>query len=295
MKSSSFLSSKLSTFSKRIGSSFTELLLSMKTKAEPRLVLDMDGIPELPSCFRTAQVLGLHASGSGQFSIKSYERIMNALATKQKVCFVDLRQESHGFANAMAVSWYGKENAANFYKSLDEITRDEVARLEALCSEPLAYIYSKKPPILDTPFSVAVTSVSTEEEFIVCEEHDYVRIPVTDHLAPTPKAVDEFVALVCNRSEQWLHIHCRKGKGRTTTFLAMLDMMRHAKELSFDEIIRRSRANGGSDILYIPKKRDPRHKAKVQRVAFLHEFYQYCKTSDSNFTHRWSQWRALDT
>jgi hypothetical protein len=265
----------------------------LKAKVEPRLVLDMDAISELPSCLRTAEHLDLNSSGSGQFSAKGYERLMNTLASKQKLCFVDLRQESHGFANTMAISWYGKDNATNFYKVLPEIVRDELSRLEALYLEPLAYIYSKKPPLIDTPFSVAVTSVCTEEEFIKHEGHDYIRIPVTDHLAPKPEEVDQFIALITQREGQWLHIHCRKGKGRTTTFLAMLDMMRCSKKRSFDEIMKRSQANGGSNILFIPKRRDPRYKAKVERVSFLHNFYRYCKASDSSFSIPWTQWEIL--
>ena len=51
----------------------------------------------------------LHASGSGEFSASGLHSLLEALAekTQMPICIVDLREESHGFFDGIAVSWYG--------------------------------------------------------------------------------------------------------------------------------------------------------------------------------------------
>ena len=58
----------------------------------------------------------LHASASGQPSLAAlktlYDKI-HELEPNAKIFMIDLRQESHGFANSLPVSWYVDHNAAN--------------------------------------------------------------------------------------------------------------------------------------------------------------------------------------
>jgi len=281
-----------STLTTYVIKSFYQMWQSLKPTPELRFVLDMDETIDLPNAFRMADAqLSLNCSGSGQFSITGFEMLKKKLPEDVPLYVLDLRQESHGFANQMAVSWYGYNNAQNASKTLTEIEQDEHTRLEALLSEPTASIYHKKPPIKDTPFSIAVTSVATEEEFIKNQDHTYVRIPVTDHEAPSNEAVDQFIDLVNSLPEKsWLHIHCRKGKGRTTTFMTLLDMMRHAKKYSFDELIKRGQDIGGSNVIYVPKKRTMRYLQKLKRREFLKEFYTFCRSNDANFSISWQAW-----
>lgn len=43
----------------------------------------------------------------------------------------------------------------------------------------------------------------------------------------SPENIDEFIKLYKSLpKDAWLHFHCEAGKGRTTTFLAMYDMMK---------------------------------------------------------------------
>ena len=71
---------------------------------------------------------------------------------------------------------------------------------------------------------------------IRCNSHavTYVRIPVTDHCMPNPYAQERFVTLCRYLYRQpddqtWVHFHCHGGDGRTTTALAMYDMVCWAK------------------------------------------------------------------
>ena len=57
---------------------------------------------------------------------------------------------------------------------------------------------------------------------------EYVRIPVTDHCAPSDAAIDVLCGLrEAARTDptSWVHFHCHGGDGRTTTFLALYDML----------------------------------------------------------------------
>lgn len=55
----------------------------------------------------------------------------------------------------------------------------------------------------------------------------YCRIPVTDHCAPSNLALTEFgeLAASSDAGSAWVHFHCHGGDGRTTTFLALYDMV----------------------------------------------------------------------
>src|SRR5262245_16180145 len=54
----------------------------------------------------------------------------------------------------------------------------------------------------------------------------YLRIPVTDHCAPSDTAVDKLCGLrdeARKDPRSWVHFHCHGGDGRTTTFLTLYD------------------------------------------------------------------------
>jgi hypothetical protein len=85
----------------------------------------------------------------------------------------------------------------------------------------------------------------------------YARLYVTDHCRPRDSQVDTFVALVQKyyRRKLWFHLHwsplfsclfvfffknfsSHGGKGRTTLFLCMYDMLVNASRgVSFDEFL----------------------------------------------------------
>jgi hypothetical protein len=57
---------------------------------------------------------------------------------------------------------------------------------------------------------------------------EYLRIPVTGHCAPSDAAVDKLCGLrdkARRDPRSWVHFHCHGGDGRTTTFLALYDML----------------------------------------------------------------------
>lgn len=91
------------------------------------LIVNMENLSELPNKFRKS-IDSIRASGSSQFSENSLKIILDLLPQGQ-VTIVDLREESHGFINGIAVSWWIDRNWGNIGKSLAEIQKDEKQNL----------------------------------------------------------------------------------------------------------------------------------------------------------------------
>jgi hypothetical protein len=279
------------------------------TSLQPILVLNEPNTNTLPAHFRTtdqafqihvpmypsrAGLESLHASGSAQFSEKGLNKIMTLL-NQPGLVVVDLRQESHGFINGMAVAWYTEKNQMNVGKSLSEIELDETSRIQQLIDAKQAVIYKPKGKkdgkASWAPFSVTVKNAYTESTLCSMQKIRYFRIPVTDNSSPTEQEVERFVQFVKTIPKgAWLHFHCKAGKGRTTTFLCMYDMLRNAKTVSFDDIVCRQWLLGGENLntSHQPQQWQPRFKK--ERFAFLQMFYDYCRISEESFPQSWSRY-----
>ena len=76
-----------------------------------------------------------------------------------------------------------------------------------------------------------------------------------------------------------LHFHCDAGEGRTTTFMALYQIM-NSSNLSLEQILSYQYNIGG--IILTDNK---------VRLDFLEEFYNYVsKNKDSNYEIKYSQW-----
>ncbi|MGV8123731.1 MAG: phosphatase [Candidatus Xenobiia bacterium LiM19] len=216
----------------------------------------------------------LMASGSSEFTRNGLERMMKRIPNGKIVVF-DLREESHGFLNDRAVSWKDGRNWANKGDTMAVINTDEDKRLASL-----------------SEINEGAASVCNEEA--ICRELGarYERIPVTDHVWPEDRDVDQFIEIFNSMPDDcWLHFHCKAGKGRTTTFLAMNDMLHNAKKVSLENIVRRQHLLGGIN-LFDKKDKDIAWKKEAarEREAFIREFYEYCRSSEDSFGESWSEW-----
>lgn len=115
----------------------------------------------------------LNISGSAQFSDSGLSLIKKSIDNKFSIIDIDLRQESHGFINGIAVSWEGEKNNLNKGLSLSKVIATENKLLGSIkLGEPLTF-YNKKETIVPK---------SVQNEFQVTKSKDigYIRIPVTD-------------------------------------------------------------------------------------------------------------------
>lgn len=231
----------------------------------------------------------LQASASGQFSEKSLSKILETVPGN-KILLVDLRKESHGFVNGIAISWYEEKNWSNIDKSLEEILMDESQLHKKALENKYIKLYQKN---LDNYLLVDVKEAYTEKELAEKMGIHYIRIPITDHLKPQDSDVDHFVELIKTHflpvSDFWIHFHCSAGRGRSTTFISMYDMMRNAANVSFEDILARQVIMGGKDLLQPFDGTDWRYDYHFERLRFLMDFYNYC-LENPKFKQSWSSW-----
>ncbi len=274
---------------------------------ETLLLINMKDEAVLPSSFRKAQdafkqsahplpsrqgLDNLKLSGSAQFSEKGLEAILNHLQAPSHFYILDLRQESHGFMNGMAMSWYADKNWINVGKNLKVIDEEENDLLQRALRKQVQSIEDryKHQPHAHSTASFTVYQVANEQQLAHSYQLNYFRIPVTDHVKPTDDQVDLFVAFVKQLpKEHWLHIHCAAGHGRTTTFMSMYDIMHNAQTVSFDDIMQRQFLIGGFDL----KKTRATWKQPFAeaRLQFLQDFYNYARQNQDGFATSWSMYQ----
>lgn len=270
------------------------LLFPITTFAEDEgqvhLSLDFKNYDALPIHFRkttnltnviegggnTTGLENLNISGSAQFTALSLLNLKKDINTKNEFWDIDLRQESHGFINGDAVSWVNDDNSANKGLNYKEVIVKE--------AKQLADIPFAKPISLNNgKYTLLPTVVENESKLVSSNNIRYLRIAVTDGHRPTDESVDQFVKFVTNLPDNyWLHFHCKAGYGRTTTFMALFDMMKNSKNVSLEDIINRQYLLGNFN-LFKPGE-------EVNRAIFLRNFYKYAKENNDNFKTTWSDW-----
>lgn len=263
--------------------------------SEPLLIINsLTTSSTLPSRFRLFDEL--RASASSQFSIEEL-RAIKAAISHDRVMIIDLREESHGFINNYAVSWYVPKNWPNVGLALNELLLDEKNRLANARAQHRLQLHKILEKGTGTDF-VTMLKIPTTVHYVCSEEdlcHDlnlgYVRIPITDHVRPKNEMVDQFITLIKTMPKNThLHFHCSAGAGRATTFMSLYDMMHNAQNLSLEKIIERQFQLGGTNLLQAPSSSKWKYRHNLERQAFLRRFYKYARENDDDFTTTYSEW-----
>lgn len=234
----------------------------------------------------------LRLSGSAQFSAKELEDLKSLIPAK-KVIIVDLRRESHGYVNGDIIAWKlpDEDKAYDYNAGLTaaEIEEKEYGWLFEILQQKPFFIktYDAYPRLL-TP-----CTISTERELVEQSGWSYIRLPLADHTFPEDQQVDEIIHWYLSLpKEAWLHAHCAGGKGRSTVFMSMIDMMRNSSKLSVEEILLRQQALGGSNLLDPDASYPPGSillEEAFVRLDRLRKFHAYC-LENPTFTVSWSKW-----
>ena len=238
----------------------------------------------------------LRISGSAQCTAAGFASLYTKLsaaaaAPGAPIYDVDLRQESHGFADGLPVSWHKNNNLANEGKTPEEVALDEKERLAGLAGETTTFGPKGKT---DKSRFEAVTftpeNVQTEKDVVEATGFRYVRFYVTDRTQPDTETIEAFLDFVESLpGDAWLHFHCRAGRGRTTTFMAMYDMIRNP-EIPAEDIIERQYLIGGADLTAM-KEDEWKNERIVQRLEMLKLFSEYVRARHAGETTlRWGEW-----
>lgn len=250
--------------------------------------------------FRMSQDLGnslpIHCSGSAQFSLAGWEDIRKRVgpSSPERLYVLDLRQESHGFLDGAAVSWYAQHNWGAVGLGLDEVLELEAQRLRLLAHGPTAWVGDARA-IKD---GRAPGFMEWKPEHVRSEEHalglphgHYLRLPTTDHLRPDDAVIERFVHFVRGlRGEAHLHFHCRGGKGRTTLFLTLLDLLWNAKDLTLEAILERQRQLNDYDPRKLPPPDSYKAAFAPERLELLTRFHAYARANPGGGPRSWTQW-----
>jgi len=254
-----------------------------KFSTMPRLNSNSSG--ELPKNFRLTH---LKASGSGQFTEPDLEKMKETIP-HDKIAIIDLREEPHAFLNGDAISWYTYNNWLNKGKTREQIKIDEVRRLKKLSNQSFAVFYFKYGHY---PHFYRVKEVVDAETVALRNGLEYFHFPVSDHTHPDDHIVDDFVTFIKNLDRDvWLHFHCSAGRGRTTTFLAMYEIMLNGEKAPLEEIVERQESIGGINLLHsgAHDMDDWKIPHAVYRTSFIKDFYQYT-LENPDFALSWSEW-----
>jgi hypothetical protein len=237
----------------------------------------------------------LHISGSQAFSEQQYLTVLQHIpAAPDKIYDIDLRGESHGYINGNAVSWYKPDDWGNKGRAHNEIVSSERQMLAEIAELPfinVGVLGDDKKIVPDKYYAWPVESALTEQQMTAKCGTRYLRLTLTDHLTPKHLEVDRFIRFYKTVPEDaWLHFHCFAGKGRTTTFMVMYDMLKNADRVSFDDIVLRQYAIGGIDLeAYDPAKPLWRQQAVSDRIEFLKNFYRYVEENPA-LEKSWTRW-----
>ena len=238
----------------------------------------------------------LNISGSAQPNLKDVEYIIATaqqfVTDHKKIFFVDLRQEPHALLNDNAVSWFGFRNQVAY-----NLEQRLVARLSL---SKTAKVYRAVDKLEDGFFIpknysvITIHKVVTEQRAVESLGVKYQRFVVTDHFAPEEKQVDLFVHFIKNLPrDAWVHFHCRGGKGRTTTFMVLYDIIVNAHLLPLDVILQRQYNLGGvklSESTFNVIRKKWKEPAAKYRYGFIKKFYKYVLDPEGYNKCKWSEW-----
>lgn len=209
---------------------------------------------------------------------------------------VDLREECHAYINGEAFTHATEHNWVNRDKSEEAALETENNWIqsisEKLLLENVLTPDQHKSLALSDGATIRINSVTNEKQAAESAGFKYVRFFISDHMAPRPQVVDQIVNFVKNLPDNyWLHLHCRGGEGRSTALLLMLDMLKNAATVSFDEIIQRHASI--PPYYYFPQMTRRCKELTVyyqERYAFIQSFYQFAQALSQQHDLTWTEW-----
>lgn len=243
----------------------------------------------------------LYLSASEEPSEKDWRDIADYIHARttenQSVVVLDLRQESHGYLNGEAITLVSTYNWLNLGKSnihsylaqekwLDELRRKKKVRSILTPKQYQAREYTQGK-------SVTVSTVKNEKYYVSRLGFKYARLFITDHRAPLDSEVDSLLTLIKSHPRNtWFHVHCRGGKGRTTTILTLFDMLKNADKVSFEDIVaRQASIPPYYNLLDVDRGNPELTPYYEQRRDFLIHFYEFARAGLKGYNGTWSQWK----
>ncbi|MBN8828554.1 MAG: dual specificity protein phosphatase family protein [Sphingobacteriia bacterium] len=210
-------------------------------------------------------------SASGQFSERQLLYVKDLASKRNKqLVIIDLRGEPHGFINGLPVLLVAKK----FGETV------QIDKSKILGKKVKIYFRDSKEYT-----EVLVKEFWTEEELARKHDIEYISIKVRDLHKPHISMVKQFVDYLNDiPKNHWVHIHCRAGKGRTTTFLMIYTILNYSQDFTLEQMIAHHRIMGGVDLSVdtaMQKERIYRELA-LERAIFINNLFYELKKQEIN-------------
>lgn len=203
-----------------------------------------------------------YLSASGQFTTKQLEFLVrNAASLNRRLLVVDLRAERHLLINGLPVNVFPKD----FHKNAD-------FNHEELIGKTIKILKKDSKEFEE----VKVESAYTEHEIAKKMGADYIKISVSDAFIPEEADLKVLKWLFKNFAKTHvIHIHCKAGRGRTTTILTIHSIMNYVKSHDLKRIIEYQNNLGGINLSVSEpaKKSDIFKELALERAFFIEDFY----------------------
>lgn len=236
---------------------------------------------EMPRNFRDLESIGINAIASAQFSESQLQEVRKKYQN-DKITIVDLRRESHGFINGAPVTWHTVFEKENQDKSLSQISSDESNLLNSTTKDQQITInkilkrdhangwYKEVSPTI-----VDVTQAISEKDLAEKNGFEYQRFPIRDLDIPNETEFTRMVNFIKTLpQDQKIYVHCAGGKGRTGTFLVLLDIIKNGKTTELKEIFKRQHKLGAAKLDVISKEESWNKEIAQERLKMIENFYK---------------------
>lgn len=234
----------------------------------------------LPRNFRDLSKIGLNAIASGQFSEDELQ-VVRKNYPNEKIIIVDLRRESHIFVNGYPISWRAAFDRSNEGKKTAEIIADEKSQITKAQKNSEIIVNKILEKDRETewfteiePQIISVKNSLTEENLAKKYGFEYKRFTVRDHAKPDADEFKNIISFIKKLPpQQKVYVHCAAGKGRTTTFLTLLDIVKNGKNTSLENIFKRQAKIGGATLNKIDEESEWRTELAQERLKMIEDFY----------------------
>lgn len=265
---------------------------------------------ELPVRFRIISPSdSVKFSSGGIFTKNQFKSALNKIKIfdKKNIYIIDLLKEYHGFidyeCNAVPFSFRAKHNTVNF-----GINYHEVEKFENHITSVMNNKYHNSVNILSR-FSTSEAAIEniyqsitiknphflTEKQLVESFSDEktnllYKRIPCVDHSAPSIEGIIDFSYFIQNKfnsETDWLHIHCHGGKGRSTSFSLIFDILMRVKNselhnISFSDLLTVHHKSGGKDLHVSNEDEIWKLKLTEDRYKLLYKIYNVLVTIEEH-------------
>lgn len=121
----------------------------------------------------------------------------------------------------------------------------------------------------ETPIDWAI-----EQQVVKKYGFKYQRFPIKDYHQPDSQQYEEIINFITKLNDnQKIYVHCKAGLGRTTNFLAMYDIIKNGKKLSFDQILERQHKIGGIDLREVNAESMNDANIVFEKLMLLRQLY----------------------